>query len=143
MFEIRAATQDELEPALRLMKLNMTPCLLANGITWNEDWHRANYADKDNYSIVSGKRWIGFLSLELEQECLFIHTLQLIPDVQGNIYGFRIFEWLKARAMAANSSGIGCRAFSNSPVVQMYSRLGFMETGKQGPLVDLQWELKG
>jgi hypothetical protein len=57
-----------------------------------------NYSDKDNYSIFDGNDWIGFLSLELQPDCLFIHTLQLIPGVHGRNVGLWVFQWIQDKA---------------------------------------------
>lgn len=121
----------------------MEGALAKNNILWDGDWHRENYICKDNYSIFRGDDWIGFLSLELEQTCLFIHTLQLTSSAQGKIFGYRVFEWIEAKAKSMQCRQIGCRAFKNSPVISLYERMGFKIINIDGVLCEMRLELNG
>ncbi len=137
MLEIRTAAPDEFAAALKLMKRNMARHFVAHDIPWDKEWNRANYSDKDNYSIFNGNEWVGFLSLELQPECLFVHTLQLLPGVQGRNFDFTIFQWIQGKARSCNRTQIACKAFSDSWVVGWYRRLGFCDVRSDGPFLEM------
>ena len=141
MLELKTTTSGEFEDALALMKKNMGPELKSRGIVWDDAWNRSHYIDNDNYSIFSREDWIGFLSLEHKQDCLFIHTLQLIPEAQGKNFGYRVYEWIRAEAGSSGKSRIGCRALASSPVVASYLRLGFELVKTENVLCEMRLEL--
>ena len=141
MLELKVATSSEFDDALALMKKNMGPELMSRGIEWDDAWNRSNYIDNDNYSIFSRADWIGFLSLEHKQDCLFINTLQLIPEAQGKNFGYRVYEWIKAEAESSGKPRIECRALVNSSVVAAYLRLGFEVVKTENVLCELRLEL--
>ena len=95
------------------------------GLSWDQEWAQNNYKDKDNYSILKAGNWIGFLSLEVLPDALFVHTLQLIPEIQGSIWGFRVYEWILAEAQSFGKRRIECNVVKDSPASAMYLRLGF------------------
>ena len=95
------------------------------GLSWDQEWAVNNYKDKDNYSIFRAGDWIGFLSLEVLPDALFVHTLQLIPQAQGSIWGFRVYEWILAKAQSFGKRRIECNVVKDSSASAMYLRLGF------------------
>ena len=115
----------------------MSATLKERGIPWDDDWNRKHYSTLDNYSVFLRDQWIGFISTEEMQDALFVHTLQLSPEYQGNIYGVKLFQWLCRRALESNKNFIRCRAIEGSSVVELYSRLGFAVEGVNGVLVTL------
>lgn len=141
MLLIKPSSADEFTRALSLIKENMEVHLANSDISWDDDWNRQNYISKDNYSIFRRDEWIGYLSLEIIQECLYVHTLQLTTDVQGKIFGFRVYQWIKAKAYSSNCRLIGCKTFTSSPVVPLYKRLGFKIVRTEGVLSQLQLDL--
>ena len=97
MLLVERATPNEFIEALSLMKRNEAQIAIP-GLSWDQEWARNNYQHKDNYSIFKAAHWIGFLSLEVMPNALFVHTLQLTPEAQGSIWGFRVYEWILAKA---------------------------------------------
>ena len=95
------------------------------GLPWDQEWAQDNYQDKDNYSIFRGRCWIGFLSLEILPDALFVHTLQLTPEAQGNIWGYRVYEWILAKAASLGKYRIDCNVLKDSSASALYLRLGF------------------
>ena len=143
MFEIRTAAPGEFASALKLMKSNMGRHFVEHDLPWDEDWNRANYSDKDNYSIFEGSDWIGFLSLslELQPDRLFIHTLQLVPGVQGRNVGLWVFQWIQDKARSCNRAQLSCKAFNDSWVVGWYRRLGFCDVRSDGPFLEMSLDM--
>ena len=141
MPDIRAAAPDEFASALKLMQINMAGHFVEHDLPWDDDWNRANYSDKDNYSIFDGNDWVGFLSLELQSDCLFIHTLQLIPGVQGRNVGLWVFQWIQDQASSCNRTQLSCKAFSDSWVVGWYRRLGFCDVHSNGPFLEMSLDM--
>lgn len=123
------------------MKVNMEPQLVICGLNWDDEWHRRNYISKDNYSIFSGDSWIGFLSLEILQDCLFINTMQLTSNAQGSIFGYRVYEWIRAKALSVDCSKLGCKTFKDSPVASLYRRLGFQIVECEGFFCEMRLDV--
>jgi hypothetical protein len=138
---IQPCSTSEFTAALALMKENMEPQLVSCGLSWDDGWHRHNYISKDNYSIFSSNGWIGFLSLEVRQDCLFINTLQLASNAQGSILGYRVYEWIRAKALSVNCSKLGCKSFKDSPVVSLYKRLGFEIVESEGFFCEMRLDV--
>ncbi|MEP4147676.1 MAG: GNAT family N-acetyltransferase [Halioglobus sp.] len=141
MLELAATKPSELEKGLTLMRTNMSATLEARGVPWDDDWNRKHYSSLDNYSVFLRDQWIGFISIEEIQDTLFVHTLQLSPEYQGNVYGIKLFQWLCAQALGSDKNFIRCRAIEGSSVVELYSRLGFAVEGTSGVLVSLALSL--
>lgn len=123
------------------MKENMESLLVSCGLSWDEEWNHRNYISKDNYSIFSNGEWIGFLSLGVMRDCLFIHTMQLTKNAQGSIFGYRVFEWIRAKADSTGRSQIGCKAFSDSSSASLYKRLGFKIVKSEGSFCEMCLDL--
>ena len=127
MLTFEHATPDEFIEALSLMKENeeAEPEPVTGAISWDQEWAQNNYQDKDNYSIFRAGYWIGFLSLEVLPDALFVHTLQLTPEAQGNIWGYRVYEWILAKAESFGKHRIECNVLKDSSASALYLRLGF------------------
>ncbi len=141
MLKLAVANSSEFDKGLILMRTNMLVTLEGKGIPWDDDWNRKHYSLLDNYSVFLRDHWKGFISIEDMQDALFVHTLQLSPEYQGNIYGIKLFQWLRARALCSDKNFIRCRAVEGSSVVELYSRLGFAVEGTSGVLVSLALSL--
>lgn len=138
MIEITPIKPHEYDLAFRTMRENMEPYHKAHALPWNQDWIEENYLDKDNYSIFCSGRWRGFLSLEWGDRGLFIHSLQLSSEAQGNVYGYRVYQWLMRQTESRGKIEMMCRTFRDSPLVQLYQRLGFTPEMEEGILVTLK-----
>jgi len=138
MIEITPIKPHEYDLAFRTMRENMEPYHKAHELPWNQDWIEANYLDKDNYSIFCSGRWSGFLSLEWGDRELFIHSLQLCSEAQGSVYGYRVYKWLMRQTESRGKSEMTCRTFRDSPLIQLYQRLGFTPVREEGILVTLE-----
>ena len=142
MLSLITAEEPEFESALLLMRFNMAATLEKKGIAWDDDWNRKHYDSLDNYSIFLRDQWIGFISMEVMQDALYVHTIQLCPQYQGNIYGMKLFRLLCARALESDRNLIRCSAIDGSSVVQQYIRLGFVVESTHGVLVNLVLSLQ-
>ena len=141
MLDIKPASTDEFSTALFLMKENMESVLVSCGLSWDHEWNYRNYISKDNYSIFSNGDWIGFLSLGLIENCLFVHSLQLTKNAQGTIFGFRVYEWLRAKSESTGCRQIGCKTFSGSSAATLYKRIGFKVVKTEGSLCEMRLDL--
>jgi hypothetical protein len=124
LLTVKRASSAEFIEALSLMKRYEARVLIP-GLPWDQEWVQNNYQDKDNYSIFKAGYWIGFLSLEVLPDALFIHTLQLTPEAQGSIWGFRVYEWILAKAKSIDKHRIECNVVKDSSASTLYLRLGF------------------
>jgi ribosomal protein S18 acetylase RimI-like enzyme len=120
-----------------LMRENMQRYHERYDIAWDQQWTESNYRDKHNYAICRRTEAVGFLSLEWQPGQLYIHTLQLSPDVQGRFYGARVFAWLKTLATERGVATIVCKSFKDNPALAMYRKMGLEIVETQGILVQL------
>jgi len=135
---VARAEERDLARAYRLMRHNMERYHHLHDLPWDQAWLEDEYGDKDNFSLLRGGVWIGFLSLEWREDCLFINTLQLVPELQGNIFGLKVFNWLLQQARDRQRPCLRCRSFRTNPALQLYRRLGFVQVAEQGVLVELE-----
>ena len=124
MLTVKPATSDEFTEALALMK-EYEDQVPIPGVSWDQEWAENNYQNKDNYSLFRAGIWIGFLSLEVLPDALFVHTLQLTPQAQGSIWGYRVYEWILARGRSLGKDRIECNVAKESSTSALYLRLGF------------------
>ncbi len=141
MLVIKPTSIDEFSTALSLMKENMESLLVNCNLSWDDEWNHSNYISKDNYSIFSNDDWIGFLSLGLIENCLFVHTLQLTKTAQGNIFGYRVYQWIRAKADSSRCRQIGCKAISGSSAASLYKRIGFKIVKTEGEFCEMRLDL--
>ena len=141
MLRIATSTGDEFESALHLIEENMAPVLSCHGLSCDRSWNRTNLEKRDNYSIFVDRHWVGFLSLETSDKRLFVHTLQLLPARQGNIYGLLVFRWLGEQAKEKSVNMLACKAVRDSAAASLYHRLGFSITAEDGALIELELSL--
>ena len=125
MLTFEHATPEEFTEALCLMKESEAREPIPH-LSWDQEWAWNNYQDKDYYSIFKDGCWIGFLSLEIMTDALFIHTLQQIPEAQGNIWGYRVYECMLAKSASFGKYRIECNVLNNGSALTMYWRLGFV-----------------
>lgn len=140
MLTVKPATSDEFIEALSLMK-EYEDAVPIPGLSWDQDWAQTNYQDKDNYSLFRSEIWIGFLSLEVLPDALFVHTLQLTPEAQGSIWGYRVYEWILAKGRCLGKHHIECNVVADSSASALYLRLGFELVHTENYLSNMQFTL--
>lgn len=138
MIKLRPTEQDEYAPAFRLMRENMDSYHRIHGIPWDQSWIEENYAGKDNYSVFSRNLWVGFISLQWGCSDVFVHTLQLSKSAQGSVYGYRVYNWLLQQAEVRCVKTIRCKTFVNSPLENLYQKLGFSIVTTEKCLITLE-----
>ena len=80
------------------MKTNMCEMQKRLGYEWNIEKIEKNYIDKENYSIYRNNVFVGFLSLEVIYNGIFIHTLQVEQKYQNRFVGYNAYLYLCAKA---------------------------------------------
>jgi len=125
---------EELPGAYALIKLNMHRYHEILGIPWRDVWVEDNYKDKENYKITLRGAWKGFLSVEYRPASVFVHTLQIVAQHQGGIYGVAALDWVKAQARERSLPTVECKTFRINPAVALYQKLGFKITAEDAKL---------
>jgi ribosomal protein S18 acetylase RimI-like enzyme len=126
-----------------LIRENMSPYHDRHGIPWSQAWIEQMFDEQDNYAIVRAGEPIGCISLEWLEGALYIHTLQLIAPLQGSIYGIKVLRWLLAQSQDRGCEKLRCRTFRDNPAVSLYQKLGFVVTGEENFLLDLELQTSG
>jgi len=140
--EIRDARSDEYEAIFSLHE-----ALFKEGIEriwgWDDARQRENFAEEwrsvRTRSLLFAERWIGYVQLKLETDCLYLLCLAVIPEFQGTGVGRSVMDELKKQAV---TSGLPLRLSvfrSNPRAERFYQGLGFRVSGMNEDLVRMEW----
>ncbi|TCV79007.1 GNAT family N-acetyltransferase [Sulfurirhabdus autotrophica] len=141
MIKLLPPSELDYEFAFDLMEENMKKYYDLYDITWDKEWLRKNFFDKENYVITKFDERIGFLSLEKKKNELYVHTIQVCPQSQNQRIGLYVLRTLIKMMRDFRLQHIICRVFKDSPVLGMYERLGFERISQEHFLISLSCEL--
>lgn len=100
---------------------------------WDEDvqgQYFDEHFDPAVTQIISIKgQDIGVVSIERQENCLFLSNLQVLPEFQRQGIGTAIIEEMLDRARDLNLPA-ELRVLKNNPARRPYERLGFRVTGE-------------
>ena len=112
------------------------------GYEWNNEKIKKNYIDKENYSIYRNEIFVGFLSLEIIENGIFIHTLQVEPKYQNRFVGYNAYLFLCGKARNIELRSLVCCVFENNTIaLEIYSCLGFIEVSREKGILRLELNL--
>ena len=132
---------NEYERIFRLMKTNMYGMQNGIGIEWSQQELEINYRDKLNYSVYRKDEFVGFVSLELYQKGLFVHTLQIVPHCQNRRVGYSVFKFIIELANKNEVELLRCSVFDNNSAIKMYLALGFREIDRINRVIQMELNL--
>lgn len=69
---------------------------------------------------------IGFLSLREQTHCLYLETLQLLPEYRRRGIGTGLMTFVEEVATRRAKDRIQLRVFKGNPVQSLYNRLGLI-----------------
>lgn len=94
--------------------------------------HAAEVEAGGTYVLVEGEEVIGTIKLRSERNHLFVDTVAVRPDRQGEGFGGRLMAFAESRA--ARESLAEIRLYTNEKMwenLAFYGRLGFEETHRK------------
>jgi ribosomal protein S18 acetylase RimI-like enzyme len=142
LFEIRDAGSDDYEAMFGLHE-----ALFKEGIEriwgWDDSRQRENFADEwrtvATRSLFFAERWIGYVQLKEEADCLYLLCIAVKPEFQGMGIGRSVMAGLK---MEAERCALPLRLSvfrSNPRAERFYEGLGFRVSGMNEDLVRMEW----
>ena len=124
-YSIRPSCDADYQYCYRLTKRNMLDLFCRHWGGWDSAEFRKGF-NSDNVSMVvmNGRR-VGYLSMKLDDQGIYIENLQLSPSMHGRGIGTEILEQLLKRH---EREFIRLTTFSDNPARRLYERLGFIIT---------------
>lgn len=93
---------------------------------WNEEHYRREPAEPDQYTMIRrGGANIGFLTLRHQTDCLYLRSIQLVPEARGVGIGTSLMQHVENVAQANGHRTIRLRVFHKNRAVSLYRRLGY------------------
>ena len=141
-FEIRDAGSDDYEALFGLHE-----ALFKEGIEriwgWDEFRQRENFAEEwesvTTRSLFLAERWIGYVQLKEEADCLYLLCLAVMPEFQGMGIGRSVMAGLQIEA-ARCALPLRLSVFRSNPRAErFYEGLGFRVSGMNEDLVRMEW----
>jgi GNAT superfamily N-acetyltransferase len=141
-YELRPADDHDREDLLRIHLAAMSAHLVAAFGEWShaqasehlDAWLRIGRAQV----IVVDHVIAGLLDVARRPDALHVVRIEIDPSFQGRGIGTRIVVHVLAEA---RQRGIPARldVFIANPARRLYERLGFVEVGRDGPSVSMEW----
>jgi len=142
-YHLRLATVADSEELFRIHRESMTPYLREALGEWSDEadreqhdeWFRQGRA----HVITVDERVAGCLDVVRKDGVLWLLRIELDPQLQGRGIGSAVVTDLQAQA-AAEGLRMILDVFSGNPARRLYERLGFRETGQDGPSIRMEWQ---
>lgn len=138
---IRELTNADMDAALSLTRSNMHAYYLERDEPWNEHAIRDYFLSKKGIVLTKRDELEACSFYELKKDELHIHTLQVAPELQNKLTGFKLFRWYWKTANNVNVKAITCGVYASNPAFAMYLRMGFIEVGRDNGVVQLTLSL--
>jgi GNAT superfamily N-acetyltransferase len=88
--------------------------------------------------IVVEDRIAGSFELVRHEDALWLRRLELDPRLHGCGLGTEIIRDLQQQARE-QGLGVVLDVFVHNPARRLYERLGFVEVGREGPSIKMEW----
>ena len=141
MYLIEQTKDSDYETIFKLMKTNMYLMQSDIGLKWDQKEIENSFRNKSNYCIYRNGNFAAFLSLDVNEFDIFIHTLQVKDIYQNAWVGYAAFRHISKLAKDHNVSKLKCCVFENNPARHMYKKLGFKEISKEDKIFEIELEL--
>jgi GNAT superfamily N-acetyltransferase len=100
---------------------------------WDEDVQKHYFDahfDPATIEIISVEgQDIGAVTIERQEDCLFLSNIHLLPEFQGRGIGTAIIKEMLERAAVVHRPA-ALRVLKNNPARRLYERLGFQIAGE-------------
>lgn len=131
---LQPATDETLAFARELTRVNMRDYYSHYGLVWQPEAFDTEWPDRDSYVVEQAGKAIGFLSLTLESDYLYVRDIQLIETYRGEGVGERVMAWVVVLAKARGCTRVRLKVFKRNPAVGLYLRLGYHRVGEEPAL---------
>ena len=140
-YQLRPAQETDREDLLRIHLAAMSAHLVAALGEWSDDQAREHLdqwlGTGRAQVIVVDDVTAGLLDVVWKPDALHVIRVELDPSLQGRGIGTQLMAGLLAEA---DARGVPVRldVFAANPARRLYERLGFQETGRDGPSVHME-----
>lgn len=136
------ATPEDLNFLLELRKLSMTEHLLAAGLDYDDEQHKARILEyyNDTYLLNLADKAIGVVKLGQMADRWHIRQFQILPDYHGKGVGTKVLSLLQSKAQSVNMP-ITLNVLYQNPARRLYERMGFKVIGENGLEYQMRWSL--
>ena len=110
---------------------------------WDEKWQRSQFRKEFESSVtyliqVAG-RTVGYFQTVANADLLYLQSIALHPDVQGQGIGTRLVRRLQREAVDRDVA-VSLSIFRTNPrAMTFYEELGFRQTGETDTHVTMSW----
>jgi SAM-dependent methyltransferase/ribosomal protein S18 acetylase RimI-like enzyme len=138
---LRPATEADREFLFSLFRTTMRE-VIEQTWGWDEERQRADFDRRFEASSVwvveSGRRAAGTVWLEWKPDAVYVHELQIVPELQGQGIGTAVLEQVIAqggqKALPVTLSVVR----ANPRAKRLYERMGFEVTGVEPPFIRMR-----
>jgi RimJ/RimL family protein N-acetyltransferase len=141
-YRLRPATSADAEELFRIHLEAMGPYLPLAFADWSEaadrEHHQQWMQDGRAQAIVVDDRIAGSFELVRHEDALWLRRLELDPGLHGRGLGTQILEDVQQQA-GGQALRVVLDVFVHNPARRLYERLGFVEVGREGPSIKMEW----
>ncbi|TDO99747.1 GNAT family N-acetyltransferase [Marinomonas balearica] len=127
--------------AKALVKLNMASYYEQYNIVWSDERFEQSWNEFENIQILKGGAKVGVLRLWIAGDALYIRDLQISKDHQSNGIGTSAVSYSQNIAKLENLKFLKLRVFESNPAKELYKRLGFVESKREGFIISMEQEI--
>jgi ribosomal protein S18 acetylase RimI-like enzyme len=140
--DIRGAVQEDLDSLFELHR-TVFHSHIEEIWGWDEKWQRSQFRREFESSVtylvqVAG-RTVGYFQTVANADLLYLQSIALHPDVQGQGIGTRLVRRLQREAVDRGAA-VSLSIFRTNPrAMDFYRGLGFRQTGETDTHVTMSW----
>lgn len=135
---LQPATERDLPFARELTRVNMRRYYDHYGVVWRPDAFDSEWPQRESYCVERNGIVVGFLSISVERDYLYVRDVQLIEACRGEGIGTWIMAHVAKRAADERLSSTRLKVFKNNPAAALYRRLGYTDVGDEPMLLRME-----
>lgn len=142
-YALRPATEADTDELFRIHRASMTDYVVEALGEWPENFarqqHGAWLGEGRAQAVIADGQIVGSIDVAWTVDALHVVRMEMDPDFQSRGIGRAILSDL---LVEARQRGLPARleVFAHNPARRLYERLGFRETGRDGPSVEMEWQ---
>lgn len=108
-----------------LVETNMASYFEAEGIVWDRHRYEKELLKDFVQIVLWNEKDIGFYHLGKKDTHVYIHLIQILPDMQNQGIGSRVMQQIETDALDMGLQEIKLSVLKINPARQLYMRLGY------------------
>ena len=136
---LRPAIGADYQYCYKLTKRNMFEFYIRHWGRWVPFAFRKRFKVETTTMVIRAGRRIGYYSLKVKGEGLYLDNIQLSPQVHGRGLGADLIEKI---IVENKDKQLRLTTFSDNPAMRLYERLGFVITECDGYTIRMARSIK-